>query len=117
MSDKIHTLSGYFHEYQKSVLEPEKFWARIADSFHWKKRWDKVLEWDFKTPDIKWFVNGKLNITENILDRHLYTLGDQPAIIWEPNDPKEQGRKISYRELHEQVCQFANVLKAKGIQK
>ncbi|EIM77203.1 acetate/CoA ligase [Nitritalea halalkaliphila LW7] len=117
MSDKVHTLSGYFHEYQKSVTEPEKFWARIADSFHWEKRWDKVLEWDFEGPDVKWFVNGKLNITENILERHLYTLGDKPAIIWEPNDPNEEGRTLTYRELYHAVCTFSNALKAKGIGK
>ncbi|KEO73564.1 acetate--CoA ligase [Anditalea andensis] len=117
MSNRIHTLSGYFHEYQKSVTEPEKFWARIADSFHWKKRWDKVLEWDFESPDIKWFVNAKLNITENILERHLYTIGDRPAIIWEPNDPSEEGRTITYRELYHEVCRFSNALKSKGIGK
>ncbi|MEQ8575479.1 MAG: acetyl-coenzyme A synthetase N-terminal domain-containing protein, partial [Fulvivirga sp.] len=88
MSDKIQTLTGYFHEYGKSVTNPEEFWAKIADSFHWQKRWDKVVEWDFKGPDVKWFVNAKLNITENIFERNMYTLGDKPAIIWEPNDPK-----------------------------
>ncbi len=117
MSNRIHTLSGYFHEYQKSVTEPEKFWARIADSFHWKKTWDSVLEWDFESPDIKWFVNAKLNITENILERHLYTLGDRPAIIWEPNDPNEEGRTITYKELYHEVCRFSNALKSKGITK
>jgi acetyl-CoA synthetase len=117
MSDRIQTLSGYFHEYQKSVTEPEKFWSRIADSFHWKKRWDKVLEWNFDDPDIKWFVNAKLNITENILERHLYTIGDRPAIIWEPNDPGEEGRTITYQELYHEVCRFSNALKQKGVRK
>ncbi|GGZ19055.1 acetyl-coenzyme A synthetase [Echinicola pacifica] len=117
MSDRIHTLSGYFHEYQKSVAEPEAFWARVADSFHWKERWDKVLEWDFEGPDVKWFVNGKLNITENILERHLYTLGDRPAIIWEPNDPNEEGRTLTYKDLYHEVCKFSNALKAYGIKK
>ncbi|AWW30872.1 acetate--CoA ligase [Echinicola strongylocentroti] len=117
MSDRIHTLSGYFHEYQKSVAEPEQFWARIADSFHWKKRWDKVLEWDFEGPDVKWFVNGKVNITENILERHLFIMGDRPAIIWEPNDPNEEGRTLTYRQLYHEVCKFSNALKAKGVQK
>ncbi|MCH7407843.1 acetate--CoA ligase [Belliella sp. DSM 111904] len=117
MSDRIHTLSGYFHEYQKSVAQPEEFWARIADSFHWKKRWDKVLDWNFEEPDVKWFVNAKLNITENILERHLYTIGDRPAIIWEPNDPSEAGRTLTYRELHTEVCKFSNVLQEKGIKK
>ena len=117
MSDRIHTLSGYFHEYQKSVTQPEEFWARIADSFHWRKRWDKVLSWDFDGPNVNWFVNGKLNITENILERHLYTLGERPAIIWEPNDPKEAGRTLTYRALYHEVCRFSNALKAKGIGK
>jgi acetyl-CoA synthetase len=117
MSDRIHTLSGYFHEYQKSVTEPENFWARIADSFHWQKRWDKVLEWDFEGPNVKWFVNGKLNITESIFEKNLFTHGDRTAIIWEPNDPSEENRKITYKELYEDVCQFANVLKSKGIGK
>lgn len=117
MSDRIHSLSGYFHEYQKSVADPENFWARIADSFHWKKRWDKVLEWDFEGPDVKWFVNGKLNITENILERHLFIMGDKPAIIWEPNEPGEPNRIITYKELYEEVCRFSNVLVEKGVEK
>jgi acetyl-CoA synthetase len=117
MSDKIQTLSGYFHEYQKSVTQPENFWSRIADSFHWRKRWDKVLDWNFDEPNIQWFVNAKLNITENILDRHLYTLGDRTAIIWEANDPNEAGKSLTYRQLYHEVCQFANAMKAKGIKK
>ncbi|WP_439483002.1 acetate--CoA ligase [Cyclobacterium plantarum] len=117
MSDRIHTLSGYFHEYQKSVADPENFWARVADSFHWKKRWDKVLDWDFEGPDVKWFLNGKLNITENILERHLYTIGDKPAIIWEPNEPGEDNRTLTYRQLYEEVCRFSHVLQEKGVQK
>jgi len=117
MSDRIHTLSGYFHEYQKSVADPENFWARVADSFHWKKRWDKVLDWNFEGPDVKWFLNGKLNITENILERHLYTIGDKPAIIWEPNEPGEDSRTLTYRQLYEEVCRFSNVLQEKGVQK
>ena len=117
MSDRLHTLSGYFHEYQKSVAQPEEFWARIADSFHWKKRWSKVLQWNFEEPDVRWFVDGKLNITENIFEKNLYTLGDRPAIIWEPNEPNEQGRTLTYRELFVEVCRFANALLAKGIGK
>ncbi|MFC3879553.1 acetate--CoA ligase [Algoriphagus namhaensis] len=117
MSDRIHTLSGYLYEYQKSVTQPEEFWARIADSFHWRKRWSKVLDWDFKGPDVKWFVDGKLNITENIFERHMYTLADRPAIIWEPNDPSEEGRTLTYRELFAEVCKFSNALKSKGIGK
>ncbi|MFN4000298.1 acetate--CoA ligase [Algoriphagus sp.] len=117
MSDRLHTLSGYLYEYQKSVAQPEEFWARIADSFHWRKRWDSVLEWDFNRPDVKWFVNGKLNITENIFERHLYTIGDRPAIIWEPSEPTEPTRTITYQELFVEMCKFANVLKSKGIEK
>jgi acetyl-CoA synthetase len=117
MSDRLHTLSGYLYEYQKSIAQPEEFWARIADSFHWRKRWDRVLDWNFEGPDVKWFVNAKLNITENIFERHLYTIGDRPAIIWEPSEPSEPTRTITYRELFVEVCKFANVLKSKGIQK
>ncbi len=117
MSTKIQTLSGYIHEYQKSVIDPENFWERVAEGFHWEKRWDKVLEWDFEGPDIKWYKNGKLNITENILDRHLFVMGDKPAIIWEPNDSNEAGITLSYRQLYEQVCQFSNAMKANGVGK
>ena len=117
MSNKIQTLSGYIHEYSKSVLEPERFWERIADSFHWQKRWDNVVEWDFAGPDVKWFTNAKLNITENIFERNLYTLGDKTAIIWEPNDPNEPNQEITYRQLYEKVNQFANAMKAQGIGK
>ena len=117
MSDRLHTLSGYFHEYQKSVAQPEEFWARIADSFHWKKRWSKVLQWNFEEPDVRWFVDGKLNITENIFEKNLYTLGDRPAIIWEPNESHEEVRTLTYRELFVEVCRFANALLSKGIGK
>jgi len=117
MSVKIQTLSGYFHEYQKSVTEPDAFWGRIADGFHWRKRWDSVVEWNFEEPRIEWFKNAKLNITENMLDRHLYTNGNQTAIIWEPNEPDEKPRKITYRELYHMVCQFSHVLKEQGIGK
>ncbi len=117
MSIKIQTLSGYLHEYQKSVLQPEKFWSRVAETFHWKKQWDRVVDWNFEEPKVNWFVNGKLNITENILDRHIYTHGDRPAIVWEPNDPSEASRTLTYKELYEQVNQFSNALKQKGIKK
>ncbi|TNE72647.1 acetate--CoA ligase [bacterium] len=117
MSNKIQTLSGYIHEYQKSVLQPEEFWGRIAESFHWKKHWDSVMEWDFEKPDVKWFVNGKVNITENILDRHLFTIGDRKAIIWEANEPGEATVELTYRELYEKVCQFSNAMKANGVGK
>ena len=117
MSIKIQTLSGYLHEYQKSVLEPEAFWSRVAETFHWKKQWDSVVDWNFEEPKVNWFVNAKLNITENILDRHIYTHGDRPAIIWEANNPDEASRTLTYKELYEQVNQFSNALKEKGIKK
>lgn len=115
--NKIHTLAGYIHEYQKSISQPEEFWNRIAESFYWNKKWDKTLEWNFNKPNVKWFINGKLNITENIFERNLYTLGDKPAIIWEPNDPNEESVTLTYNELFEKVCQFANAIKAQGIGK
>ena len=114
---KIQSLSGYIHEYHRSIHQPEKFWSRIAESFHWQKPWDKVLDWDFEGPDVKWFQNGKLNITENIFERHLFTHGNKTAIIWEPNDPEEAERRISYRELYEMTCQFSNAMEAQGITK
>lgn len=114
---KLHTLGGYIHEYQKSIQNPEAFWEQIAETFYWQKRWDKVVEWEFKTPEVKWYINGKLNITENIFERYLYTIGDKPAIIWEPNDPKEKHKVITYRNLFQEVCRFANVLKKNGVGK
>ena len=117
MSQKIQTLSGYINEYQRSVHQPEKFWERIAQSFYWQKPWDNVLSWNFKGPDIKWFENAKLNLTENIFERHLFTHGEKAAIIWEPNDPNEAHRIISYRALFEMTCQFSNALEAKGVEK
>ena len=117
MFDKIQTLSGYIHEYQKSIQEPEAYWSRIAETFYWRKKWNKVVEWDFNKPDIKWYINGKLNITENIFERRLYTHGQQPAIIWEPNNPDEPNRIISYNELYKMTCRFANALKKQGVGK
>ncbi len=117
MVPKISTPSGYLHEYQKSVSNPVGFWNNVADAFYWRKRWDKTLEWDFKKPEVKWFIGGKLNITENIFERHLFLRGDQPAIIWEPNDPDEKEKIFTYKQLFEEVNKFANVLKSKGIGK
>lgn len=113
----ITTFSQYQSEYKKSVENPEQFWAEQAEQFTWRKKWDKVLEWNFSEPKVQWFIGGKLNITENCLDRHLAARADQPAIIWEPNDPKEKNRTLTYKELHEQVCRFANVLKNNGAKK
>jgi len=117
MSYKIKTLSGYFQEYQKSIDQPEKFWGQIAENFIWKKPWDKVLSWNFQGPDIRWFENAKLNLTENIFERNLVTHGEKTAIIWEPNDPNEEERRISYNELFALTCQFSNALELQGIQK
>ncbi len=117
MVPKITTLSGYLHEYQKSVANPTGFWANIAETFYWRKKWDSVLEWDFHDPKVEWFKGGKLNITENIFERNLFLLGNQPAIIWEPNDPKEAVRTFTYNELFAEVKKFANVLKSHGVRK
>ncbi|MBN9296736.1 MAG: acetate--CoA ligase [Filimonas sp.] len=114
---QIKSLSEYQEAYKRSVQQPENFWADIANNFYWRRRWDKVLEWNFKEPKIEWFKGAKLNITENCLDRHLETLGNRPAIIWEPNDPEEYHRIITYKDLHLKVCQFANVLKNNGVKK
>lgn len=114
---QIRTPDEYQSAYHKSVNDPEGFWADVASNFYWRKRWDKVLDWNFTEPSIKWFGGGKLNITENCLDRHLGTIGNKPAIIWEPNDPEEHHRVITYRDLHSKVVQFANVLKNNGAKK
>jgi len=114
----IKHLEEYYQVYRKSVRNPEIFWEEIAEEhFLWRKKWDNVLSWDFKKPEVKWFEGAELNITENCIDRHLYTRGDKTAIIFEPNDPKEAAEHITYKQLHERVCKFANVLKDKGIQK
>lgn len=115
--NKISTFEEYQREYAKSVKDPEAFWAEQADSFTWRRKWDRVLEWEFQTPDVKWFVGGKMNITENCLDRHLGDRGEQVAIIWEPNNPNESHIELTYKELHEKVCRFANVLKNNGAKK
>lgn len=114
---QVKTKEQYQAAWNKSVSDPEGFWAQVAASFYWRKRWDKVLQWNFTDPDIKWFAGGKLNITENCLDRHLGMLANRPAIIWEPNDPEEHHRIITYRDLHHKVVQFANVLKNNGVSK
>jgi acetyl-CoA synthetase len=117
MDLSIKSFEDYQRVYQHSVEQPEQFWDTVASSFVWKKKWNKVLDWNFKEPDINWFVGGKLNITENCLDRHLADKGDQPALIWEPNDPEEHHRAFTYKQLHQKVCLFANVLKNNGAKK
>lgn len=114
---RINSIEEYKEQYQLSTESPEDFWGQIASNYQWQSPWDKTLEWEFNTPDIKWFTNAKLNITENCLDRHLATRGNKLALIWEPNDPKERFVRMTYRELHEEVCRTANVLKKHGIGK
>lgn len=114
---QVKSFSEYKSVYRESTEKPEAFWETVAQKFSWHKKWEKTLEWDFQKPEIKWFQGGKLNITENCLDRHLEKFGNKTAILWEPNDPKEKAQHISYKELHEKVCQFSNVLKNNGIKK
>ena len=114
----IKHLEEYWQVYRRSVRNPEHFWEEIAEEhFLWRKRWDKVLSWDFQKPEVKWFEGAQLNITENCIDRHLTTRADKTAILFEPNDPDEETQHITYRELHERVSRFANVLKSQGVGK
>ncbi len=120
MANKISDLAGYLEKYSESVNDPEGFWGKIAENYHWRKKWDKVLDWRFEgegAPDVNWFVNGKLNITENIFERNMQQRKDQVAIIWEPNDPKEDEIRLTYGELFDKVKQFANALKKLGVKK
>jgi len=117
MNLQVKSFEDYQKTYKYSVEHPEEFWAGIAETFFWKKKWNNVLSWNFKEPNIKWFEGAKLNITENCLDRHIYSDGDKPAIIWEPNDPNEDARILSYKQLLSKVEQFSNVLKNNGIKK
>jgi len=123
---KTHTMSNYhikhleeyFQVYRKSIREPENFWEEVAEEhFLWRKKWDNVLSWDFKKPEVKWFEGAQLNITENCIDRHLATRGNKTAIIFEPNNPDEAAVHITYKQLYHRVNQFANVLKEQGIKK
>ncbi|MGV3765380.1 MAG: acetate--CoA ligase [Chitinophagaceae bacterium] len=114
---QIKSFESYKDAYEKSVNDPEGFWAEIAAHFQWRKKWDKVLNWNFSEPKVEWFAGGRLNITESCLDRHLEKLGDKPAIIWEPNNPEERTRVVTYERLHKRVCQFAQVLKNNGVKK
>ncbi|OIR12677.1 acetyl-coenzyme A synthetase [mine drainage metagenome] len=114
---QINSLEQYQKDYKHSIDDPAGFWSNIAEHFTWKKKWDNVLEWNFKEPKIEWFKGAKLNITENCLDRHLEKYGDTPALIWEPNDPDEHHRILTYKKLYEKVCQFSHVLKNNGVKK
>ena len=120
MTNKISSFAEYLQKYQESVANPEKFWAEIAESNFWRKKWDNVVNWRFDgpdAPDVKWFENGKLNVTENIFERNMFMRKDQVALIWEPNDPKEKEVKLTYGELFDKVKQFANALIKIGVKK
>ena len=110
-------LEEYNKLYKYSVDNPEQFWSDVADSFIWKKKWSKVFEYDFSKPKFEWFVDGKLNITENCLDRHVENTPEKTAIIFEPNNPEDETLHISYKDLHSKVCSFANVLKNNNVKK
>lgn len=113
----ITSWQEYEVAYGRSVTDPEGFWEDIANSFHWHKKWDDVLEWNFREPSIKWFLNAELNITENCIDRHARATPDKTAIIWEPNNPDQPNREITYRELLSEVNRTANMLKSLGVEK
>jgi acetyl-CoA synthetase len=117
MLPQISSFSEYQDAYLRSISQPEMFWEEIAQSFEWRKPWDQTLNWNFTEPKIEWFAGGKLNITENCIDRHLANRGNQTAIIWEPNNPNDEVRKITYAQLSEQVNKFSNVLQSKGVVK
>jgi len=114
---RISTWEDYQRVYKQSVESPEAFWAGIAEDFVWRKKWSKVLEWDFHKPEVKWFIGGKLNITENCLDRHLAERANQTALIWEPSDPKDEAKHFTYQQLFDHTCRVANMLKANGVKK
>jgi acetyl-CoA synthetase len=114
---QINSFEEYKKAYEQSINNPENFWADVAQHFQWRKPWDKVLEWNFKEPKIEWFKGAELNITENCIDRHLEELGEKPAIIWEPNNPEERVRTVTYNRLHKRVCQVAQMLRNNGVKK
>ena len=114
---QITSSEQYRADYKKSVEQPEAFWGAVAENFLWKKKWDSVLEWNFTEPKVEWFKGGQLNITENCIDRHLKTMADKPAIIWEPNNPEDRVRIVTYARLHKRVCQVAQMLVNNGVKK
>ena len=114
---QLRSFAEYKEAYQESVTSPEKFWDAVAEKFYWHKKWSKILDWNPEKSEVKWFEGGKLNITENCLDRHLKKQGNKTAITWEPNNPDEESRHITYKQLYIKVCHFANVLKNNGIKK
>lgn len=114
---QIKSFEAYQEAYRQSVENPEAFWSSVAEHFTWRKRWDSILNWNFKEPREEWFKGARLNITENCIDRHLATRGEEPAIIWEPNNPDERTRIVTYNRLHKRVCQVAQMLTNLGVQK
>ena len=114
---QIKTLQQYHEAFKQSEENPEMFWDNVAKNFVWHKKWDKVLDWNFTEPKVVWFKGGKLNITENCIDRHLATRGEEPALIWEPNNPDEKTRVVTYNRLHKRVCQVAQMLTNLGVKK
>ncbi len=114
----IESLPDYFKQYKKSIKNPKKFWDKVADeNFVWYQRWEKVVNYDMREAKIEWFVNAKMNITKNCIDRHLAPRGTKPAIIWEPNDPNEEAQTITYQELYDRVGKMSNVLRDQGVKK
>ncbi len=114
---QINSLEEYRSEYKQSLEDPENFWAEVASNFSWRKKWDRVLKWNFNEPQIEWFGGGKLNITENCIDRHLPHRANEVAFIWEPNNPEERVRAVTYARLHKRVCQVAQMLVNNGVKK
>ncbi|MEZ4807840.1 MAG: acetate--CoA ligase [Flavobacteriales bacterium] len=114
---RLRTIEDHHAASRKAINDPDTFWAAEAEGFTWHRMWDKVLEWDFERPRVAWYIGGKLNITENCLDRHLQGRGNKVALIWEPNDPDAATQRFTYRELHKAVCRYANVLKRNGVKK
>ncbi len=117
MTTQIKDLAHYKELYKQSVENPEQFWDKEAQTFTWFEQYDKVCEWNFTEPKVKWFINGKMNISYDCLDRHLPDKADQVAILWEPNEPTDQATSYTYQELHDEVCKCANALKNFGIGK
>jgi len=114
---QLTSLESRNQAYRESLENPEEFWANVANDFTWKRKWDRVLDWNFEEPNVRWFDGAQLNITENCLDRHLPERGDEIALIWESNSPNEESKKYTYTELHEAVCVFAEVLRKGDIKK
>ncbi|HRO86109.1 MAG TPA: acetyl-coenzyme A synthetase N-terminal domain-containing protein, partial [Niabella sp.] len=114
----IESLPDYFKQYKKSIKNPKKFWDKVADeNFVWYQRWEKVVKYDMREAKIEWFINAKMNITKNCIDRHLAQRGNKTAIIWEPNDPNEPAQHITYQDLYDRVGKMSNVLRDMGVQK